>query len=47
MASAPQLFHSIKCAKIIASLNMRLLKSRKEEKNRVFKLVSLHQRIKP
>lgn len=32
MASAPQLFHSIKYAKITASLNTRLLKSRKEEK---------------
>lgn len=32
MASAPQLFHNIKYAIILASLNMRLLKSHKEEK---------------
>lgn len=46
MASAPQLFHIFTYATIIASLNTRLLKSRKE-KNIVFKLVSLSQRLKP
>lgn len=35
MASAPQLFHSIKYAKITASLNMRLLKSCTEEKTEI------------
>lgn len=42
MASAPQLFHSTEYIKIIASLNMRLLKSCKEEKAASFNLVSLH-----
>lgn len=42
MASALQLFHSTEHIKIVASLNMRLLKSRKEAKPASFMLVSLY-----